>query len=595
MYPPVTRKQAEKPIMKSNACAGFLTMLLIVVYPLVNGIQTEASRDMARFIPENALVYFEQYNGSIALREFTRSPLGKVIDTIDFQNTGKKIGLTETFLAELREVLSFYTAIKDNNLVHEILGKRFAVAIFPPVDLNRHFAVKDYIKENTVVVARPKHSAEGLVFLGATYSNYNEMYPVSSVLYGKHSIKRFQVKSQTISLVIIEGFFVMSRNEKHLRRCIDTYDGELPALTKNADFTKIRKILEIPDRFFYFPVNDLRQFVEKTVTGLTFPGKELVLKELATTVGFANFGYGSWTKKNSVIDKILVQYHSDEVNSVVKNHIDAAPVRCSMLSLTTEDPMVFYWSNVLEINHFQPYLNNSRATEPQLEKFLSTVEHITGKNAEEIISLLGKEVSLIVEPGPKDRFFSFPLGLLFLRVNNVPELRTVLEQIIEEYNIAVSMKSYGPLRYWYWTPSPQDGLQPLYGFLGDLFFFGNSSSLLQRIVDRQAADFSLMDNEAIKTLDPGFSENNNSVTYLNNIALIEVLQKWLGLVGMTLAIEDREFAYKVHTTLEEIINPLLDGLSMYEKSCTRSYFTPEMVIIESITKKTTGSVKKRMN
>jgi hypothetical protein len=540
-------------------------------------------------------VYFEQHHASVALREFTQSPLGEKFGSIDFLTTGEKVGVPGTALLALKDFLSFYTSIKNNKLFHEILGKRFAFAILSPVDLNEHADIKDYIKENTVVVAKPAHNAEILEFLGQNYASYGQIYSVSSVQYGNHHIKRMKIKDQSFSLVTIEGFFLISLNEKQLRRCIDTFDAELPALVNNANFAEIRKSFAKPDRFFYLPVNNARKFVTARVADLTFTGKELLLKEMATTIGFANFGYGSWNKKKSVIDKILVQYESDEVNSVVKNHIDAVPSRCSMLSLTTENPMAFYWSNTIMIQHFLRYIEQSGEVEPQLEKFWNNVENITGKNPKEIFSLLGEEVSLVLEPGPEDNFFSFPLGMFFLRVKNVPELRTILEKLIDAYNIQVSVRSYGPIRYSFWTPSPQDGLQPLFGFWDDLFFFGNSSRFLKMIVDRKSGDFSLLDNVDVKTLDPGFTKNNNSITYMNNVEIIKVLQKWLGLVGMTLAIENRETAYKIHTVLEEIINPLLDGASMYEKSCTRSYFTPEMVIIDSITYKATGPIKERIN
>ena len=115
------------------------------------------------------------------------------------------------------------------------------------------------------------------------------------------------------------------------------------------------------------------------------------------------------------------------------------------------------------------------------------------------------------------------------------------------------------------------------------------------IVQRKIDDFSLLDNESVQAIDPGLSEKNNSVTYMNNVELITVLQKGLNLVAMTLAIEDRETAYKVQTVIDEVITPLLDGARMYGKSCTRSYFTPEMVIIDSLTTKTTGPGKQRTN
>lgn len=581
--------------MKTNTTAAFLTMLLVVIYPLVYGIETDGFRDMARFIPENALIYFEQREGTKVLKELTKSQFGKKIETINFIKTGKEIGLPDTALSSLEDVLAFYAFIKENKLVHEVFGKRFAVALLPPIDTQKPANLTDYIQKNTVLVAKPKHSAEGLQFLSESYGRYVQSYSVSSAQYGNHHIKRVQINEQTVSLVIIEGSFVMSRSENQLRRCIDTFDAELPALGKNADFTIVREKFSMPDRFFYLPINEIREFVAETLGELSFTGKDLLLKELATTVGFSNVGYGSWNKKKSVIDKVLVQYNSNEVNNVVKNHIDATPIRSSMLSLATENPMAFYWSNTIKIQHVLGYLERSRAEEPQVEKFWSTLESITGKNSREVFSLLGEEVSLVLEPGPKDTFFSFPLGMVFLQVKNVPECKRILEKIIEEYHIPVSEKSYGEIQYSFWTLSPQDGLQPLYGFWDNLLFFGNSSALLGMIVKRNFEDFTLLDNMNIKTIDPGFSEKNNSVTYLDNVELIKVVQKGLSLVAMTMAIEDKEMAHKVRILIDEIINPLLDGARMYSKSCSRSYFTPEMVIIDSITTKATGTIQKRIN
>ena len=73
---------------------------------------------------------------------------------------------------------------------------------------------------------------------------------------------------------------------------------------------------------------------------------------------------------------------------------------------------------------------------------------------------------------------------------------------------------------------------------------------------------------------------------MNNVELIKVLQKLLNLVGMTVAIENRETAFKVRAIIDEIINPLLDGAGMYDKSSTRSYFTHKMVVVDSVTNKT---------
>ncbi len=567
-------------------------MLLLVIYPLVMGIQIDGFKDMARFIPESALVYFEQRHGSRVLKEFTKSPLGKKFEAIPFLKTSNKIGLTKSVTHALQDMLSVYALAKEDKMLHEVFGKRFAVALLYPEDIKQYDNFTDYIKENTIVVAKPEHSAGGLEFPGEYFTTFEQRYFVSSAQYGNHHIKRFQINKESFSMVNIEGSFLLSLNEKQLRRCIDTFDKELPALAKNSDFLAISKSFEMPDRYFYISVNNVRNFISETVTDMAFSGKDLLLKELATTVGFAHVGYGSWNKTKRVNDRVLVQYNSNEVNIVVKNQIEVAPIKCTMLSLTTENPMAFYWSNTIKIKHLFQYLERSRKEEPQMEKFCSRVESITGKDMKEIFSLLGEEVSLVLEHGPEDKFFPVPLGMFFVHVQNVPALRTILEKIIDEYDIQVSVKSDDQIRYTYWTPSPQDGLQPLYGFWGDLIFVGNSPSLLSRIVKMNTEKFSLLDNAAIKALDPGFKEKNNSISYFNNVELIKVLQKGLDLVAMTLVIEDREMAFKVRTVIDEIINPLLDGAEMYDKSCTRSYFMPGMVIIDTITNKTTRPIKK---
>ncbi len=570
-------------------------MLLVVLYPLVNGIQTESFRDMARFIPDTALLYFEQRDGAKVVKEFMRSPLGKKISSINFLQTGKEIGLPDPVLAALKDLYSFSGEAKKNKLLHEVLGKKFALALLPIVDEQQSADITDYIKNNVVFVAKPKHSAEALQFFTESYGRYVQTYSVSSVQYGKHSIQRLQIHDDILSIVIIDGIFVMSPNEKQLRRCIDTYDGEASALAEKADFIRIRTKFTTPERFFYMPIEEVRTSIVKQTADMTFTGKELLLKELATTVGFTNLGYGSWNRKKRAIEKVLVQYKSDEVNSVVKNYINALPTRSSMLSLTTKNPMAFYWSNTIEFKHLLAYFAKSAQADVQLDTFWSTVQNITGKNASEIAALLGEEASLVLEPGPKDTFFSFPLGMFFVQVKNVPEMKIILEKITNAYHIQISEARHGPVRFLYWTPSPQDGLQPLYGFWDDLLFFGNSSELLRMIVQRKIDDMSLLDNDGVKKIDPGLSEKNNSVTYMNNVELITVLQKALNLIAITLAIEDQQTAFKVRAVIDGIITPLLDGARMYGKSCTRSYFTPDMVIIDSITTRTIGPLRQRMN
>lgn len=570
--------------MKTNIFVIFASILLVVVYLLVMQIgELEEYADMAEFIPETTLVYIEQRDGSGAISRFAASPLGKHFESLDLAATGKKIGLASTTLASIEEIVSGYNYIKDDTFVHQLLGNHFALAVLPPLQNQQPPTFKEFFKMNSVIVTRPRHSTGLLEFLAENYSRYSDELSITSVQYGNHHIKRIKRQGGAISLVAIDDHFLVSLNERQLRKCIDTYDKENRAAADNTLFLEVRKNFNHPDRFLYLPVNQVRRFLTDVVNTHANAGKELLLKELQTTRGFTGFGFGAWSSDKNVVDKVVVTYDANEVNNHVQNYLNIAPVRSSMLSLSTPEPMVYYWSNTLDFNNFLLYADDEATSDPRLVKFIDTIEQSTGKSAKEILSFLGGEVSLLLEPGPKENYFPFPLGLVFVKVDKMKELDSLLNLLVEKYEVPVRTKTYGTARYVYWKLSPQDGLKPLYGFWQDMFFFGNSSQLLEKTVNAHSQDISLPNIPAVKNIDPGIKEKNNSITYFNNVELIEVVQGTLAMIGTLVGIEDRRAAINIRIVRDEVINPLLEGLTMYDRSITRSYFSRDRVIVDSIT------------
>lgn len=569
--------------MKTNIFVAFASVLLVVAYLVVMRIDVEQTVNIADFIPDNAMFYFEQHNGANVLGRFINSPLGKKIESIDLLSTGRKIGLSPSSLETIEAFLGAYETLQHDKLINELLGRKFAIAIMPRIGSRRSSTVEDFVVMNSVIVSEPRHDAELLEFLAENYGRYNESLSITSIQYGNHHIKRINSQGKTVSLVNIAGHFIASINEKQLRECIDTYDGDRKALSRDSTYLSVKKNFKRPDRYMYVPIDSARNFLNIIVNDHVESGKDIFLKELQTTEGFTGFGYGAWSSNKKVIDKIVVKYNNGKVNDYVRNYLNIEPVKSSMLSLTTDEPMVYYWSNTLDFNNFLLYADADTTPNSRLVNVIDSVEEATGKSVEEILSFLGEEVSLVMEPGPREKYFSFPLGLVFVKAEKIDDLDALLQLLLQKYEIPVKQKIYGPARYIYWTLSPQDGLQPLYGFWHDRFFFGNSSKLLKKVVDLNAKKFSLLSSPAIKEINPGLVEKNNSITFFNNAKIIEVLSNTLDLIGPIVGIEDREAAAKIRIVIDEVIKPLLEGAAMYERSVTRSYFTPDRVIVDSIT------------
>ncbi|EKD39287.1 MAG: hypothetical protein ACD_75C00450G0002 [uncultured bacterium] len=568
--------------MKTSAFLIYASILLVFVYLFTMRIQVDEEDDMARFIPQTVLLYLEQQEGADALKRFAASRFGQHLESIDFTAVAQEIGVQDNSVTLIKSILNTYKVAQDDPIFHKVLGKKVAVALMQPVDSEAETDAIGFLQNNTVVVMQPKNPREWHDITGKN-SDGSDNRMLSSSQYGTYRIHRVLLGEQPFSLVLLKGFAVLSRNENHLRRCIDTVDGELPALTTDLDFQEIREHFTTPDSFIFVPMKKVRQFISSIGEGYSFPGKDLLLRGLHSTAGFNGLGYLAWRKEERIENKILIRFEKQEVNAFAINYVQTPPVKSSMLSLATGDPMIYYWSNTLNFKNFSMYIEDGAQHDSRLADFLDRLKTVTGKDASSTFALFGEEASMIVEQGPRDALFPFPLGIFFIRVDKIEEFKGIIDKLLQTYDLPLQEEEYGSAWFRYWSQGPQDGLLPLYGFWQDYFFFGNSTALLRRVIDTHGSKISLANIAAVRKIDPGVAEKNNSVTYLNNVQLISMVENFLEVLGTFIAIEDREIAMKTRIVLKKIVNPLLDGAMMYRSSTSRSHITDHMLIIDSVT------------
>lgn len=575
----------RKPfIMKTNTFIASATLLMVVVYLLVLNIDIDEFDDMARFIPESALIYVEQHDATKYLNQFAESDIGKAVDDIDIQSTGAKIGLEKSLLDNLEKIRQFYEKAKKDKLIHELLGKRFSISILKPVNVIKQPSINNLLQNNAVVVSEPFHNATILEMLVDSYFSHNSERSLTSSQYGNHRVMRLVVDDKTISFVRLDGLFLLSINENQLRRCIDTFDQEVLSLHQNSEFEQVRQHAKGASRVAYFHLDNIRTLFNELLTDKEFPWRNLVDKQLKTTKGFTGLGHATWIDNTSIVNKVITTFDSLKTNPIAQKHLTTKPGHNSMFTMTSNKPMVYYWSNTLNLSHlFDYYKKQDGFGENILGSLFSKVEEVSGKSVNEIVEFLGQQVIVVIEPAKKDSFFELPLGLIVWQLKNGPDLQRVVEKIAQNYQISIIDNHYGPVVYYYWAQSPQDGIFPLYGFWQDYFFMGNSLSLFKKVIDNHSDSLSLLEQQELISVDPGFSYKNNSITYFDNKELIKVVKKALNMVSTLVAIEDKNIAEKIHILVNEVFNPLLEATTIYERSGTRSFFDKDMVIIESKT------------
>ncbi len=571
--------------MKIKIFVASATILLVIAYLLVWQIKPSEYGDTSEFVPATALLYAEQKDVEAFLDDLENSKLGRAIQSIDYLKIGKEIDLKVEQLTLLKQITNLVKNNWDSEIIKQLFGEKVALALLQPQRTTGYLNLTDFFKANTVLITQPKHKAEILQIIVERYAAYTKDITISTHQYGMHHIKRISIDDEIFSIVVLGGMYLISFEEKQLRRCIDAFDNDLASLPENVEFSTLRAHYSDPDQFVFLSLKNSREFVAKHLPMYDFSGRNIVEKEIEASVGFAGLSYGAWKEQSLIKDRIMILHNHEMANNFVKKQLKLPPSICDTLNFSPQDPLIFYWTNILDFESLYHYYNekvppsNNRTT-----KLFKTLKEQSGETIDQLFAQLGKEFSYIITAGEEDNFLSIPYTIMMFKSQDREKLETTIEELISIYGFPFKKRKHGSTLYYSWKDSPQDGLEPLYGFLDNYLFIGNSSSLANHIIDNSINGSEILRDPRFIEIDAGLTEPNNYVSYTNNAELINIIKSLFTLASTIVAIEDKAAAKKITILTKDVATPLLDGLSMFERTTTRSYFTKNSVVIDSMTK-----------
>jgi hypothetical protein len=168
-------------------------------------------------------------------------------------------------------------------------------------------------------------------------------------------------------------------------------------------------------------------------------------------------------------------------------------------------------------------------------------------------------------------------------------LKEAVNKLIDHYSIPVRRKTIEKAEIISWGGIIGiSSVLPTLSFTDESVIISSSREQIRKYIDPQRLQ-SLADNPSFKKMSATLLKPSNSITFFDFARTAEMLQEMVSWGGTMLALKDRELARKSKVLIDDLINPLLEGLAMYSIIGSRKYHDGNTIVLESFTRLDNGT------
>lgn len=565
--------------MKTVNTLLFFTIFLLGVFTLDRDAKKQLS--LSAFLPADTLVYFEQKDGREYATRFHNSRLGRALRSIDYLKILQDAGADMRYMQFLDEQLQTLNVLGDDPLLQAMLGKKFGLGLFGHRDWSATADnLTDYLKKHMILISNP---LENEVSFDARLAEYLQNRSVTAIHYGRHVIQRIPINSMdAIALAEVDDFVLLSLEERVLRESLDLYDQKKATLNLTPAFLSFTREMEGAERFVYCAVEELQNTAKSLIQLGSTPQQKTFLEEFSSFPGVRDVAYGGWRKKKLLKNRVIIRLNPGTMDERLQKMVATSPSINDSLPYVTNDVLLYYWSNSLELQLlWEMYVSRYGADSSEVLELEQEIRQIFGYDVNNLINMIGSNIGVIVRENRKEQFVPIPDFAILLKLTDADAAGKAIQQALKNLDIKLKKGSHRNIEYFSWGLDPNESLQPVYAIHRNYLILANTLNILRTILDTPINNSRLIATKGFKELDPGFQTLNNSVCYIDQARLLLRLQEFVGWAGTMLAIQDRNAAEKSKALIDNFIDPLFWGMSMYEKSATRTYVKNGRVYIES--------------
>ena len=552
-------------------------LLLAILYLFVPVFSERKTHES--FIPSDARIVVTQYDLKDRVAEFVSSPLGLALAQINYEAVGRELGFSAAEIEQFNQLRAEIRTAYQNPLVQMLVGREISIALLPFV-LEDSADLNQQLIDHLLVISRPSQSARLMEVATWAVSGSEK---VSTVRYGAHDITRFDLEnSSRLSVARVKDLVVMSLNERVLRQSLDVHDSDQHGLQENNEYRDKIDLFEGASLVGYFNFDGLVDIVNTAIIDSSSADSQMRVLDKDKIDAYSSAIFGAWRKENSIVDKAIISFDPDKLDESSQAALSAKTALPESHKQVSEDTIVYHWTN-----QFDPAtLLGMVGEEPQSSEYgpiIDDFRKITGLTLSELFDLFGRELTFAVRSLNQDQLVPLPRFLLSVKSTDVKRLQAVTDTLINHYSIPVRRKTFDNAEIISWGGIIGIGsVLPALSFAGETVIVSSNRAQITNYVGPQRTK-SLAENPTFIKIGSDILKPSHSISYVDFGSTTEMLQEMVSWGGTMLAIKDRELARKSKVLIDDLINPLLEGLAMYSIIGSRKYHEGSTIVFESFT------------
>ncbi len=562
---------------------GLAGLLAVIGYYFVS---IRSYRETAAdFLPEDVLLVVEQKNLGSLLTDFTASRMGKAVTGMDFVKIATDLGLGSEVVTEVSDTRKEVETFLGSPLFQEFFGQEFTLALLPIAEVNLNVPEK-IMASSFVCIAKPKRNSEFLKMLSSLFAGKLEQ---TTSAHGKHSLQQYRLSSETTLTVTSScGLIIAALDDKLVRASLDRNDKKEKNLAQSQEYTRLHQEFTDAQFFSFVSTPALHQQLRHLTEGFDALQKEEIEKTLSPLQGWQGIAFGVWQDKGGIRDKGIALFNKEKIDPVLAKLLAVSPTENASLSMIPADIMGYYWSNSVDMQIFwESFTREMQDSAEQVKALEQGVKTSTGLELQEIFAMFGSEAVVVLKEILTTGLVPLPNGAVFLKLEKEKDFMQLAQSQLAKTGIPTRTEEYKGVSFNILDISLHPSMQPVFAIHKGYLLMATTVDLVKKIIDSQDGKGLVSSAGFVKVnqkLNQGLTAKaNNSISYIEIASLVTMVKGVINWGSVILALQEPEVARQAKVISEQVILPLLDGLSAYEVVATRSEIKNDTILLESTT------------